>query len=135
MLTYTHIHTHTHTHTHPQEQRLKWERELEERNRFQTDEELEEIFKLVPGFKVIEPPKNYQPDRTGRGVFATPTPMTVGGGFQIQDTPAREEYGIPPTPGESALPFISAEDEKYFKDLLEPVDEEGMFCVCVCVCM
>ncbi len=106
------------------EQRMKWERELEERNRFQTDEELEEIFKLVPGFKVLEPPTSYQPDRTGRGVFATPTPMTVGGGFQIQSTPARDEYGIPATAGE--LPFIAAEDEKYFKDLLEAVDEDAL---------
>ena len=112
--------------TPEQEQRLKWERELEERNRFLSDEELEEVFKLVPGFKVLEPPKNYQPDRAGRGVFATPTPMTAGGGFQIQDTPAREEYGIPATPGESNLPFIAPEDEKYFKDLLEAVDEDHL---------
>lgn len=112
--------------TPEQEQRLKWERELEERNRFQTDEEIEEIFKLVPGFKVLEPPTNYQPDRTGRGVFATPTPMTAGGGFQIQSTPAREEYGIPATPSEGNLPFIAPEDEKYFKDLLEAVDEEAL---------
>lgn len=112
--------------TPEQEQRLKWERELDERNRYQTDEELDEIFKVMPGFKVLEPPKNYAPDRTGRSVFATPTPMTAGDGFQIQSTPAREEYGIPATPGETALPYIAPEDEKYFKDLLEAVDEDNL---------
>jgi splicing factor 3B subunit 1 len=116
--------------TPEQEQRAKWERELAERNRELTDAELDDMFKDVPGFKVIDPPKNYNPDRSSKGVFATPTPMTAVGGFQIQSTPLREDYGIAATPQETGLPHINPEDEKYFKDLL---DQVRVARVCGCV--
>jgi splicing factor 3B subunit 1 len=112
--------------TPEQEQRMKWERELEERNRHLTDEDLDEMFKNMPGFKVLDPPADYNPQRPLKGVMATPTPMTAMGGFHIQSTPSREEYGIGATPSETNLPFIAPEDEKFFKELLAPVDEDQL---------
>jgi len=108
------------------EQARKWERELEERNRYLTDEELDAMF--PPGYKVMEPPADYRPERkvNMKGVMATPTPGGATPGFMMQATPSREDYGIAPTAAETNLPTIAQEDMKFFKDLLETVDEEAL---------
>lgn len=47
---------------------IRWEKELEDRNRPLTDEELDAIFP-TEGYKVIQPPANYIPIRTPSRYF------------------------------------------------------------------
>jgi splicing factor 3B subunit 1 len=93
-----------------------------------TDAELDA---LLPdeGYRVLEAPASYVPVRTpARKLLATPTPGG-GGGFTMEATPARADYGVPATPGEARalgagalgrgdLPFIAPEDEAFFGALL-----------------
>jgi hypothetical protein len=60
--------------------------------------------------------------------MATPTPLGGATGFRIGDTPARDAYGVPATPGElqhaagagaADLPYVKSEDLQYFGKLLE----------------
>ena len=61
--------------TPEQYQLLRWERDIEERNRPLTDEELDTMFPQE-GYKILEPPASYQPIRTpARKLLATPTPL------------------------------------------------------------
>ncbi|CAE7315162.1 Sf3b1, partial [Symbiodinium microadriaticum] len=108
-------------------QRMRWEAEIEERNRPLTDDELDAMFPAT-GFKILDPPAGYVPIRTPkRKLMATPTPMGQTPGFSIQQTPARESYGVPATPSESAMPFVKPEDYQYFGKLLdEAIDEEDL---------
>ncbi|GLE02670.1 hypothetical protein PINS_up011511 [Pythium insidiosum] len=97
-------------------QRLRWEREIEERNRPLSDAELDAMFPAT-GYKILDPPASYVPIHTpSRKLLATPTPMGQTPGFAIQATPARDDYGLGPmTPlsasGDSAgaMPFIKPE--------------------------
>ncbi|DAZ92456.1 TPA: hypothetical protein N0F65_000240 [Lagenidium giganteum] len=108
-------------------QRLRWEREIEERNRPLSDEELDAMFPAT-GYRILEPPASYVPIRTpSRKLLATPTPMGQTPGFAMQATPAREDYGIAPaTPSSDGIPFIKPEDYQYFGKLMDEVDEEGL---------
>mmetsp|Transcript_21929 Transcript_21929/g.52190 ORF Transcript_21929/g.52190 Transcript_21929/m.52190 type:complete len:1275 (+) Transcript_21929:75-3899(+) len=119
---------------------LSLEREMESRNRPWTDAALEAI--LPPeGYIIMRPPSSYIPLRTpGRKLLATPTPLTINQGFQmeipveqrrdasIQDI--REAYGVPlaltssETGEASALPYIKPEDMQYFGRLMEEVDDK-----------
>ena len=102
---------------------MKWEKELWERNRPLTDDELDNLMPRE-GYKVVQPPANYEPIRTpARKLMATPTPM---GGmtpmFQIpeEDLGARaQEVGAQP----ADLPEIKPEDQQFFGKLLQDVDE------------
>ncbi|KAK9858437.1 hypothetical protein WJX84_009169, partial [Apatococcus fuscideae] len=71
-----------------QYQSLRWEREIEERNRFLSDEELDSM--LPPdGYKVLEPPSGYAPIRTpARKLMGTPTPI---GGTPMYQIPEEDE--------------------------------------------
>ncbi|GLT54314.1 hypothetical protein SLA2020_275210 [Shorea laevis] len=54
---------------------LRWEKDIEERNRPLTDEELDAMFPQE-GYKILEPPASYVPIRTpARKLLATPTPL------------------------------------------------------------
>ncbi|CAG2179089.1 unnamed protein product, partial [Oppiella nova] len=72
--------------TPEQMQAFRWEKEIDERNRPMTDDELDSLF--PPGYKVLPAPAGYMPIRTpARKLTATPTPMSGiggGGGFFIQ---------------------------------------------------
>ncbi|CAK9856922.1 unnamed protein product [Sphagnum jensenii] len=107
-------------------QQLRWEAEIDERNQPISDAELDALF--PPGYKILDPPPNYIPLRTpSKKLLATPTPLTGTPGFAILPTPSRESYAIPPTPSETALPFIKPEDYQYFGKLLEEgTDEENL---------
>jgi splicing factor 3B subunit 1 len=107
-------------------QQMRWEAEVDERNRYLTDAELDALF--PPGYKILEPPLNYVPIRTpSRKISSTPTPQQGTPGFSILPTPARDSYGIPATPSETALPFIKPEDYQYFGKLLDDsLDEENL---------
>jgi splicing factor 3B subunit 1 len=109
-------------------QQMRWEAEVDERNRPLSDLELDAIFP-TSGYKILDPPPSYVPIRTPqRKLLATPTPMGAAAtpAFQMMQTPARDSYAVPMTPGDSAMPFIKPEDQQYFGKLLEEVDEEDL---------
>ena len=108
------------------QQRLRWEAEIDERNRPLSDDELDAMFPKT-GFRILDPPANYVPIRTPqRKLTATPAAVAQTPGFFIGQTPAKESYAIPPTPSESAMPFIKPEDYQYFGKLLDDVNEEDL---------
>jgi len=108
--------------------RLRWEREMAERNRPLTDEELDAMF--PEGYKILEPPASYVPLRTpSRKLLATPTPMQTPG-FAMSQTPALDTYGISTLPtgadADADLPFVKEEDYRHFGKLMEQVDESQL---------
>uniref|UniRef100_F1KRJ0 Splicing factor 3B subunit 1 n=1 Tax=Ascaris suum TaxID=6253 RepID=F1KRJ0_ASCSU len=114
---------------------FKWEREIDERNRPLSDEELDALF--PPGYKILPPPSGYIPIRTpGRKLLATPTPMGATGtpmGFTMQGTPERPGLGdksiaalIDTQPKNTDLPPLKPEDIQYFDKLLMDVDESAL---------
>ena len=105
-------------------QRQRWQREIEERNRPWTFEELDEIFPPT-GYKILDQPASYVPVTPTRKATATPTPAATPG-FTMGDTPAREDYGIPATASETGLPHIKPEDYSYFGKLMEDVEDDEL---------
>jgi splicing factor 3B subunit 1 len=109
-------------------QQLRWEAEVDERNRPLSDAELDTIFPAT-GYKILDPPASYVPIRTPhRKLLATPTPMGATPGFAITETPTRDSYGIGgATPaGGGEMPFIKPEDQMYFGKLLDDVEEDDL---------
>ncbi|VDN52048.1 unnamed protein product [Dracunculus medinensis] len=111
---------------------FKWEREIDERNRPLSDEELDALF--PPGYKILPPPNGYIPIRTpGRKLLATPTPLGATGtpvGFMMQGTPERPGLAdkgvaslVDTQPKNSELPPLKPADIQYFDKLLMDVDE------------
>jgi splicing factor 3B subunit 1 len=104
-------------------QQLRWEAEVDERNRPLTDEELDAMFP-VTGYRVLDPPASYIPIRLpNRKLLATPTPLNNVNAFQIMSTPSFEKQAFME---EGGLPFIKPEDQQYFGKLLEEVDEASL---------
>ncbi|XP_057429488.1 uncharacterized protein LOC130722689 [Lotus japonicus] len=103
---------------------LRWERDIEERNRPLTDEELDAMFPME-GYKVLDPPASYVPIRTpARKLLATPTPLGTPG-FHIPEENPLQRYDIPKElPG--GLPFMKPEDYQYFGSLLNEDNEEEL---------
>lgn len=103
---------------------------IDPRNRFLSDEELDQILP-TEGYTIVEPPAGYAPIRTpARKMMATPTPT---GGFMMQDdSAARAAIGemVPdlPTdiPGVGQLAYFKAEDQTYFKIILNEEDDLEM---------
>ncbi|XP_013785371.1 splicing factor 3B subunit 1 isoform X2 [Limulus polyphemus] len=115
--------------TPEQLQAYRWEREIDERNRPLSDEELDSMF--PPGYKVLQPPAGYVPIRTpARKLTSTPTPLaglggtpSAGGGFFFQkDDPIK----MLDTQPKGNLPPLKPEDIQYFDKLLADVDEESL---------
>ena len=108
-------------------QQMRWEAEIDERNRPLSDEELDALFPST-GYKILDPPPNYMPIRTPhRKLLATPTPLAIQTpGFAIQQTPSRDSYGITQLQGGDSMPFIKPEDYQYFGKLLDEVDEDNL---------
>ncbi|EAT45112.1 AAEL003605-PA [Aedes aegypti] len=110
--------------TPEQLQAYRWEKEIDERNRPFSDEELDAMFPA--GYKVLPPPAGYIPIRTpARKLTATPTPMagTPAGFFiQAEDKSAKFIDNQP----KGNLPFMKPEDAQYFDKLLLDVDEEAL---------
>lgn len=103
---------------------LRWERDIEERNRPLTDEELDAMFPQE-GYKILEPPSNYVPIRTpARKLLATPTPMGTPL-YAIPEENRGQQFDVPKeAPG--GLPFMKPEDLQYFGALLNEEDEEEL---------
>ena len=99
-------------------QAMRWEREVEERNRPLSDEELDAM--LPQGYRVLEPPAGYQPIHTpARKLMATPTPL---GGTPLYGIPEEERGQKFDVPVElEGLPELKPEDHQYFGKLLKEV--------------
>ena len=116
--------------TPEQMQAQRWEKEIDERNRYITDEELDQM--IPPGYKVLAPPDGYVPIRTpARKLTATPTPMhgMAAGGFKMMATPDRQGTAtlLPDLqPGGGNLPLMKPDDLQYFNKLLEDVDDDSL---------
>lgn len=114
--------------TPEQMQAYRWEKEIDERNRPISDDELDSLF--PPGYKVLPPPAGYMPIRTpARKLTATPTPMvnvagTPGGFFMQKDDTSAKMMEMEPK-GQN-LPPLKPEDIQYFDKLLVDVDEESL---------
>ncbi|CAL8094402.1 unnamed protein product [Calicophoron daubneyi] len=116
-----------------------WQKEIDDRNRPLTDEELDEL--LPPGYKIMPPPAGYVPIRTpAHRLVATPTPM-IGTpmGFRIAtpDIGTAAGLGMNATGGNAAalgdmqpkganLPMMRPDDLQYFDKLLQDVDEDSL---------
>ncbi|KAI8987199.1 splicing factor 3B subunit 1 [Pilobolus umbonatus] len=106
---------------------MRWERELDSRNRPLSDEELDAMFPTT-GYKILEPPAGYEPIRTpARKLTATPTPMGYTG-FVMQDEVRQTIVPDLPQeiPGVGSLPFFKEEDMQHFGKLLDEKDEGSM---------
>lgn len=102
---------------------LRWERELEARNRYMTDEE---ISGMLPseGFTVLEPPENYVPVTPSRKLTATPAVGAIDG-FQLAEAQDRiVPFSL--QPADADLPAIKAEDYQYFGSLVSSVNPDEM---------
>lgn len=104
----------------------RFQYEMDYRNRYLTDNELDEMF--PDGYEIVKPPANYVPIRTpARKLMATPTPMG-NNEFMMQSesnmiNPA--EFGVTvQLPGD--LPEIKPEDAKYFAFILDGRDENTL---------
>jgi hypothetical protein len=111
--------------TPEQYQQMRYQREIEERNRPQTDEELDELLPSE-GFKIIDPPASYVPIRTpARKLMQTPMPYGANAGFfSIPEEDRGQKFDVSLAP--EGLPEMKPEDMQYFAPLLKETDEEAM---------
>ncbi|XP_073414258.1 splicing factor 3B subunit 1 isoform X2 [Dendrobates tinctorius] len=109
--------------TPEQLQAWRWEREIDERNRPLSDEELDAMF--PEGYKVLPPPAGYVPIRTpARKLTATPTPLGGMTGFHMPPED-RTMKSVSDQPSGN-LPFLKPDDIQYFDKLLVDVDESTL---------
>ncbi|XP_068659359.1 uncharacterized protein [Aristolochia californica] len=103
---------------------LRWERDIEERNRPLADEELDAMFPQE-GYVILPPPASYVPIRTpARKLLATPTPLGTPL-YAIPEENRGQQFDVPKeAPG--GLPFMKPEDYQYFGALLNEDDEEEL---------
>ncbi|KAH3745800.1 splicing factor 3B subunit 1 [Pelomyxa schiedti] len=101
---------------------VRWDREIDERNKYLSDEELDALFP-PDGYTIMEPPSDYKPIRTpARKFAATPTPIATQHGFVMTEDTPRAEVGMPiELPN---LPAIKPEDRPYFEKILTTTEEE-----------
>ena len=110
------------------------DREMEERNRFMTDDELDAVLPGLPQYKILEQPKNYVPLRTparkaqfslgGHPPLSSAGGAGNGGGFSIPEENRTQMFDVPDVPED--LPTMKAEDYQYFAPLLKEIDEDAL---------
>lgn len=112
--------------TPEQAQAVRWEREMDERNRPLSDEELDAMFP-VEGYKVLEPPATYRPELPLNRLMATPTPhASSAAGFSIQlEDRDSTKFGVTEL-SDASLPALKPEDEAHFQKLMQDVNEEEL---------
>lgn len=109
--------------TPDQIQSLRIQYDIYERNRQMTDLELNQILP-TNGYRICDPPKNYEPMRTPARLWGpSPTPG-VDTGFQMAKTPGinsqnNVDYGISLNADQMELPFIKPEEMQIFGPLLK----------------
>ncbi|OAJ44023.1 hypothetical protein BDV3_002615 [Batrachochytrium dendrobatidis] len=106
---------------------MRWEKEIEQRNRYLTDEDIDAILP-TEGYVVLDVPVSYVPIRTpARKLMATPTPMAGSGGFMMQEEDNSLRNELPPEiPGMVGLQFFKAEDMQHFAKLLDKKDDSEL---------
>lgn len=110
--------------TPEQMQAYRWEKEIDERNRPFSDEELDNLF--PEGYKILPPPANYQPIRTpARKLTTTPTPLAGQGFFFQNNAEPGKIIELMEAKGGN-LPPLKPEDVQYFDKLLNDVDEDTL---------
>lgn len=107
---------------------LRKRQDLDVRNRYMTDEELDALLPSE-GYELILPPSSYQPSLTSAAVtrknLALITPQTPVSGFSILPEVPIDSYGVPITSSEDpSLPMLKPEDLQYFSQLVDVKDEE-----------
>ena len=105
---------------------LRWEREVEERNKPLSDEDLDAMLPS-DGYKLLAQPETYVPVRTpARKLMATPSihGETPGGLYSMPDEDRGQQFDIPDTP--EGLPTMKPEDYQYFSALLKPGNESQL---------
>ncbi|KAF8695941.1 hypothetical protein HU200_036817 [Digitaria exilis] len=102
----------------------RYGRDIEERNRVLTDEELDSMLPQV-GYKILEPPVSYQPIRTpARKLLATPTPLGTPL-YVIPEENRGQQFDVPKELL-GGLPLMKPEDYQYFGILLNEEGEEQL---------
>lgn len=88
---------------------MRWEREIEERNRPLSDEELDGMFPM-DGYIILDPPASYVPIRTpARKLLATPTPgMTPN--YMLPEEDRGQTFDVPMSKSLEGLPDMKPED-------------------------
>ncbi|GKB40093.1 splicing factor 3B subunit 1 [Tanacetum coccineum] len=98
------------------------EKDIKDRNRPLTDEELDVMFPQE-GYKILEPPTSYFPIRTPvRKLLATPTPLGTPLYLILEENRNQMYDVLKEMP--DGLPFMKPEDYQYFSALLEVEEEE-----------
>ncbi|OLY83286.1 Splicing factor 3B subunit 1 [Smittium mucronatum] len=97
------------------------------RNRYLTDEELDQLLPSE-GYEILAEPAGYLPIRTpARKLMATPTPMAGADGFSLQEEDRHQDYGVPKEiPGIGALPFFKQDDVQFFGKLLDGQEDDSL---------
>lgn len=106
------------------------EREMDHRNRFLTDAELDAMLPSQ-GYAILQPPPGYIPITPGRKITAS-TPLVIGTttGFSIIDASTSlldpAYAGLLKVAGDPDLPALRPEDQQHFGRLLINLDKDKM---------
>lgn len=107
-----------------QYQTARYEREMDERNRPLSDEELDAIMPTA-GYKIMLEPPGYAPIRTpARKLMATPTPFGGTPMYSIPEEDRNQAFDVPKQL--EGLPEMKPEDQQYFGALLKDVEDEEL---------
>ncbi|PJF17187.1 ARM repeat-containing protein [Paramicrosporidium saccamoebae] len=104
---------------------MRWERELEARNRFMTDDELDSVLPSE-GYSVLVPPASYVPVTPSRKLAATPAPGEEDGFRMHESLMSVSNASATFQPPDEDLPAIKPEDYQYFGKLMESKPDEQM---------
>eukprot|EP01117_Protostelium_nocturnum_P000860 TRINITY_DN1116_c0_g1_i1.p1 TRINITY_DN1116_c0_g1~~TRINITY_DN1116_c0_g1_i1.p1 ORF type:complete len:1104 (-),score=251.26 TRINITY_DN1116_c0_g1_i1:164-3475(-) len=119
MMTPTAMRSMTPEHLHA----LRWEKEVDERNRPLSDEELDAMLP-TDGYQILDVPPDYNPIFTpSRKLQATPTPYS---GFTMSDDQAQVKSDLLGGSIDPNLPELKPEDVPYFQKLLNEDDEQSL---------
>ncbi|KAM3127536.1 Splicing factor 3B subunit 1 [Paramecium bursaria] len=104
------------------------EKELEERNRYLTDEDLNAVLPgIKDGYEVLRPPDSYKPLKSSiRKLLGTRSVSESPIQYQIPESIRIEVSATPSHPTIGQLPAIKPEEYNLFMQLLQPVNEDDL---------
>lgn len=108
--------------------------EIDKRNRYLTDEELDQLLP-TEGYEIVTPPPGYEPTRApSQKLQGAPTPAGSGGFMMQEEMSSAAMAGLAPElptdiAGVGELAFFKAEDAAYFSKILKPEEDEGSLSV------
>lgn len=116
-------------------QYLRYEQDLDERNKPWVEEELNALFPFE-GYKILPPPLGYIPIRTSaRRVTSAPTPLPVlptaifdptDNTYKLTEEESQVSKFLNLQPPDEELPCLKTDDLQYFDKLLTNVDERSL---------